>query len=439
MSRWLNAFNELRRVDPPLSLRESRFETAPPQSISQNPSEPLLSALAGSPVAAGTRVSEATAEGIPAVFACVAFLAETVGQTPLKLMRRTERGRVADQAHPLYALLHDLPNPEMTAYDFRSTMMRWLTLWGNAYAEIVRDSQGRITSLWPLRSDRMTIGRDKLNRLAYRYDAPDGKTITYTFDAGRPPILHLRIHSLDGINGRSPIRVLRESLGLTLAASEYGARFFGGDGSLRGVLQTSGTLTSAAKQNLRESWTALYGGVQGKHRIAILEQDLKYQAIGVPPEDAQFLQTRKFQLQEAARAYRVPLHLIGDLERSTNNNIEHQGIEVVKFTLMPYFVSWEQSIKRDLLTAKSFNTHDAVFVVNALVRGDMLSRFQAYAIARQWGWMAVNDVLSLEDSQTIANGDRYLEPMNMVEAGSDPIAVEPAAPSMPMDEPEGIM
>ena len=437
MSRWLNAFNELRRPDRPLSVVESRFETIPPQSVSQNPSEPLLSAMVGAPVAAGTRVSEATAEGIPAVFACVAFLSETVGQTPLKLMRRTERGRVADESHALYTLLHDLPNPEMTAFDFRSTMMRWLTLWGNAYAEIVRDGQGRITSLWPLRSDRMTMGRDTLNRLEYRYEAPNGRTIRYTFDASRPPILHLRIHSLDGINGRSPIRVLRESLGLTLAASEYGARFFGGDGSLRGVLQTSGTLTPGAKQNLRESWTALYGGVQGKHRIAILEQDLKYQAIGVPPEDAQFLQTRKFQLQEAARIYRVPLHLIGDLERSTNNNIEHQGIEVVKFTLMPYFVAWEQAIKRDLLTVKSFNTHDAVFVVNALVRGDMLSRFRAYAIARQWGWMAVNDVLTLEDAETIPNGDRYLEPLNMVEAGSGPVDVEGPEPNVP--EPEGLM
>lgn len=393
--------------------------------------------MTGSPVAAGTRVSESTAEGIPAVFACVAFLSETVAQTPLKLMRRTERGRVPDEQHPLYTLLHDLPNPEMTAFDFRSTMMRWLSLWGNAYAEIVRDSQGRIVSLWPLRSDRMTIGRDRLNRLVYRYEGPNGQPITYAFDAARPPILHLRIHSLDGINGRSPVRVLRESLGLTLAASEYGARFFGGDGSLRGVLQTAGTLTPAAKQNLRESWTQLYGGVQGKHRIAILEQDLKYQAIGVPPEDAQFLQTRKFQLQEAARIYRVPLHLIGDLERSTNNNIEHQGIEVVKFTLMPYFVSWEQSIKRDLLTNKSFNTHDAVFVVNALVRGDMLSRFQSYAVARQWGWMSVNDVLSLEDSETINNGDRYLEPMNMVEAGAGPIEMEPHEPTSAA--PKGIM
>lgn len=435
MSRWRNAFNELRRSDPPLSLRvpEARVES---HVLSQTPSEPLLDLLGGRPLAAGTRVSESTAEGIPAVFACVSFLSETIAQTPLKLMRRTERGRVPDESHALYTLLHDLPNPEMTAFDFRSTMMRWLTLWGNAYAEIVRDSQGRIVSLWPLRSDRMTLGRDRLNRLVYRYEGPNGQPITYTFDAGRPPILHLRIHALDGIQGRSPIRVLRESLGLTLAASEYGARFFAGDGSVRGVLQTSGTLSPAAKQNLRESWTALYGGVQGKHRIAILEQDLKYQAIGVPPEDAQFLQTRKFQLQEAARIYRVPLHLIGDLERSTNNNIEHQGIEVVKFTLMPYFVSWEQAIKRDLLTTKSFNTHDAVFVVNALVRGDMLSRFQAYAVARQWGWLSVNDVLSLEDAPTIDNGDRYLEPMNMVEAGSEPIAVEPAATT---PTPEGIM
>ena len=435
MSRWINALRELRRPDAPLSLRETRFETISPQSISQNPSEPLLSALNGGAVAAGTRVSESTAEGIPAIFACVSFLSETVAQTPLKLMRKTERGRVADETHPLYTLLHDLPNPEMTAFDFRNTMMRWLTLWGNAYAEIVRDSQGRVVSLGPLRSDRMSLGRDRLNRLVYRYEGPNGQPITYTFDAARPPILHLRIHSLDGINGRSPIRVLRESLGLTLAASEYGARFFGGDGSLRGVLQTPSVLSPEAKQNLRESWTSLYGGVQGKHRIAILEQDLQYKAIGVPPEDAQFLETRKFQLQEAARIYRVPLHLIGDLERSTNNNIEHQGIEVVKFTLMPYFVSWEQSIKRDLLTNKSFNTHGAVFVVNALVRGDMLSRFQAYAVARQWGWMSVNDVLTLEDSETIDNGDRHLEPMNMVEAGSDPTMVdEPTAPA-----PKGIM
>ena len=417
-----------------------RFETIAPQSISQNPSEPLLSVLAGPAVAAGTHVNETTAEGIPAVFACVAFLAETVAQTPLKLMRRTERGREADETHPLYTLLHDLPNPEMTAFDFRATMMRWLCLYGNAYAEIVRDGQGRITSLWPLRSDRMSVGRDKLNRLTYRYGGPNGQPIVYTFDAARPPILHLRIHSLDGINGRSPIRMLRESLGLTLAASEYGARFFSGDGSVRGVLQAPGMLKPEAKQNIRESWNALYGGVQGKHRIAILEQDLKYQAIGVPPEDAQFLQTRKFQLQEAARIYRVPLHAINDLERSTNNNIEHQGIEVVRFTLMPYFVSWQQSIKRDLLTTKSFNTHDAVFVVDALVRGDLLSRYQAHAISRQWGWKSVNDVLKLEDSPTIDNGDRYLEPMNMVEAGTDPIEPIESNPKPPTAaEPEGVM
>lgn len=401
------------------AILERRYETGPNSTL-QEPTRTILDALGGPAVAAGVRVSETIAEGIPAVYGCVDILANTVGQIPLKLKRRTaEGGSEDDETHSLYPVLHDLANPEMSDFDFRTTMMRWLLLWGNAYAEIVRDAQGRVRQLWPLRSDRMTITRDGLNRLTYTYTLADGTPKVWTFDPARPPIFHLRINSLDGVNGRSPIRVLRESIGFTLAASQYGSRFFANNAAPRGILSTVQNFSKEQREVLRDSWNRVHRGVENVGKIAILEGGLDFKPIGMPPEDAQFIETTKFQLEEiAGRIYHVPNFMVGHTSPSTSwgTGIEQIAIGFVKFTMMPHLTQWTKAIKRDLLSVKSFETHYAAFVTAALERGDFKSLTDALVAQVTNGLINPDEGRKYLDLNARADGKGkdYWRPSNMV-------------------------
>jgi len=373
--------------------------------------------VAGRNTATGVSITEKTALQSVAVFACVRILSETLASIPLPLYRRiTPRSKRRAYEHPLYSLLHDAPNPEMTSFNFREALMAHLVLWGNAYAEIDWDmDKGRPRALWPLLPNKMRVKREK-DGLYYYYRLPDGQEIILP----AIKVLHIPGLGFDGMMGYSPIHMAREAIGLSLATEEFGARFFGNGAKPGGVLEHPGKLGTSAQDNLRKSWNEMHQGLSNQHRIAILEEGMKYHQVGIPPEDAQFLETRKFQRSEIASFFHIPPHMIGDLEHATFSNIEHQGIEFVVYTMRPWFVRWEQVISKKLLWPDERKDYFAEFLVEGLLRGDVESRYKAYSVGRQWGWLSANDVRELENMDPLPEnqGNIYYVPMNMLPAGT---------------------
>ena len=363
--------------------------------------------------AAGAKVNEFTAMQTTAVYACVRILAESIAGLPLHLYEYRGNGKERVPGHPLYFLLHDSPNPEMTSFIFRETAMIHLLLWGNSYAQILRDGRGRVMGLYPLLPNRMSVGRDESGEIVYTY-TPMSESNPHLkgqrqITLRREDVLHIPGLGFDGLVGYSPIAMAKNAIGIALATEEYGAAFFKNGARPGGVLEHPGVLKDPSK--LRESWHAVYGGTMNTGRIAVLEEGVKYQQIAIPPEEAQFLETRKFQIDEIARLYRVPPHMIGDLEKSSFNNIEQQSLEFVKYTLNPWVVRWEQSLQKALLTDKEREEYFIRFKVDGLLRGDYKSRMEGYAIGRQNGWLSANDIRSLEDLNPIESeegGDLYL-------------------------------
>ena len=316
--------------------------------------------------------------------------------------------------HPLYSVLKDVPNSEMSSFTFREMLMTNLLLWGNAYALIKRNRSGEIVELYPLKSKNMVVERDATtNAIKYTYTNNRGMTKTYS----PKQIFHIPAFSFDGIIGVSPITYAREAMGLALATEEFGARFFGNGARPGGVLEHPGVLKDPEK--LRESWNKVYQGTANSHKVAVLEEGMKYHEIGMSPEDSQFLQTRSFQIAEICRIFRVPPHMVGDLSRSTFSNIEHQSIDFVVHTIRPWLVRWEQAITRALLNEEERTIYYAKFNVDGLMRGDFVTRMNGYAIARQNGWMSANEIRALENMNKIPadqGGDLYLLNGNMITA-----------------------
>ena len=371
----------------------------------------------------GKRVNEMSAMQMTAVYSCVRILAEAVAGLPLHLYRYTDSGSKEKAIeHPLYRLLHDEPNPEMTSFIFRETLMTHLLLWGNAYAQIVRNGKGEVLGLYPLMPNKMSVDRDTDGRLWYTYtrstdEAPTMKGSTvklHPYD-----VLHIPGLGFDGLVGYSPIAMAKNAIGMGIACEEYGARFFANGAAPGGVLEHPGTVKDP--QKIRDSWNSVYKGSANAHRVAVLEEGMKYTPIGISPEQAQFLETRKFQINEIARIFRVPPHMVGDLEKSSFSNIEQQSLEFVKYTLEPWVIRWEQSIMRALLSTQEKEMYFVKFNLEGLLRGDYQSRMNGYAIARQNGWMSANDIRRLENLDRISaedGGDLYLINGNMLPLAS---------------------
>lgn len=375
---------------------------------------------AGWGTATGRTVTPETALTYSAVWAAVRVLSESVAQLPLILYERLEpRGKRRARGHGLFDLLHDAPNSEMTAYEFREALMGHLCTWGNAYAEIEVDRRGEVIGLWPLRPDRMAVKRLwNPRRLVYEYElSGSGKKVLLAAEQ----VLHLRGLGFDGVIGYSPVNMARQGIGLGLAAEEYGARFFGNGARPGVVLEHPGELSEKAFSRLKESWLNQHEGLEKAHRVAILEEGIQVKEIGMPPEDAQFLQTRRFQVEEVARMYRVPPHMLADLEHGTFSNIEHLGLEFVAHSLGPWLVRWEQRITQDLLTPAERGRYFAEHLVAGLLRGDLKTRYEAYAVGRNWGWLSADDVREMENMNPLPDGagEVYLQPLNMVEAGEE--------------------
>ena len=366
----------------------------------------------------GKRVNERSAMQMTAVYSCVRILSEAVAGLPLHLYQYTDGGRREKAVgHPLYFLLHDEPNPEMTSFVFRETLMTHLLLWGNAYAQIIRNGKGEVMALYPLMPDRMTVDRDEKGRLYYEYttssdDAPINKKSTVKLSPS--DVLHIPGLGFDGLVGYSPIAMAKNAIGMAIACEEYGAKFFANGAQPSGVLEHPGTIKDPSR--VRESWQNTFGGSQNANKVAVLEEGMKYTPISISPEQAQFLETRKFQINEIARIFRVPPHMVGDLEKSSFSNIEQQSLEFVKYTLDPWVSRWEQSMVRSLLTAEEKKQYFIKFNVDGLLRGDYQSRMNGYAIGRQNGWMSANDIRELENLDRIPEelgGDLYLINGNM--------------------------
>lgn len=361
---------------------------------------------------AGKVVTEQSSMQMTAVYSCVRILAEAVAGLPLHFYKyRDDGGKEKAIDHPLYNLLHDEPNSEMTSFVFRETLMTHLLLWGNAYVQIIRNGKGEVIALYPLMPDRMTVNRDDNKEIYYLYQLDSGIQVRLS----KSDVLHIPGLGFDGLVGYSPIAMAKNAIGLAIATEEFGSKFFANGANPGGVLEHPGTLKDPGK--LRESWNAKFGGSSNAAKVAVLEEGMKYTPISISPEQAQFLETRKFQINEIARIFRVPPHMVGDLEKSSFSNIEQQSLEFVKYTLDPWVMRWEQAMTKALLSLDEKKQYFIKFNVDGLLRGDYQSRMNGYAMGRQNGWMSANDIRELENLDRIPEsdgGDLYLINGNML-------------------------
>jgi len=366
----------------------------------------------------GKNVTERSAMQMTAVYSCVRILSEAIAGLPIHLYRYGENGSKEKAVdHPLYFLLHDEPNPEMTSFVFRETLMTHLLLWGNAYAQIIRNGKGEVVALYPLMPNRMTVDRDSDGYLYYEYQTSQDEAHTMNGSRVRLSpldVLHVPGLGFDGLVGYSPIAMAKNAIGMAMACEEYGAKFFSNGATPGGILEHPGVVKDP--ERVRESWNSAFGGSANSNKVAVLEEGMKYTPISISPNEAQFLETRKFQINEIARIFRIPPHMIGDLEKSSFSNIEQQSLEFVKYTLDPWVCRWEQSMQRALLNPDEKKQYFFKFNVDGLLRGDYQSRMNGYAVGRQNGWMSANDIRELENLDRIPEeegGDLYLINGNM--------------------------
>ena len=359
----------------------------------------------------GEQVDEKSAMQIATVYACVRLLAESVAQLPLHLYRYTDSGTGKEMAadHPVYPILHRQPNPEMSSFSWRETMMVHLLLYGNSYNQVIRDGKNGVLGIYPLLPENVEVDRDDHGEIYYIYHAytdetPGEKNKDIFFR--RDEILHVPGLGFNGLVGFSPIAMMKNSLGTTIAVEKYGGAFFKNGAQPSGVLEHPGVLKNPEK--IRRNWSTAYGGPANAHKVAVLEEGMSYKAISLPPEDSQFLSTRQFGVEEICRIFRVPPHMVQDLQRATFNNIEHMSIEFVMHTLMPWLIRIEQAIIKDVLIDEEKDEFFPKFNVDGLMRGDYKSRMEGYAVAITNGIMSVNDVRKLEN----------LDPLEEAEGGN---------------------
>ena len=358
------------------------------------------------PTDAGVMVTEDSAMRLAAVQACVRVLSEDVAALPLHVFMRTkDGGKERARSHPLYFLLHDEPNSEMTAMSFKQAMMVNLLLGGNAYAFVEYDGAGRVIALWPLMHTDVTPYRDAGGQVRFR-------VLGETFS--RFEILHIPGLSYDGLLGLSPVSYAREAIGLGMAAESFGARFFKDGTHLGGVISVPGApMSDPAFERTEKQFREMYTGLKRSHGVAILEQGATYQALGVSPEDAQFLETRKFQRSEIAAMYRVPLHLINDLDRATFSNIEHQDLGYLQRSLLPWMLRFEQGFMRGLMTATERRRFFVEHETGSFLRGDTKSRYEAYSLGINAGILTPNEARAKENMNPIEGGDEMRLPLNV--------------------------
>lgn len=349
-------------------------------------------------------ISEEGSLNLSAVWACVRILSETVGTLPIHLYKKTSGGREQVGSHPC-SLILSKPNSYTSRFALLHHLMVSCTLWGNGYVRIWRDSTFRPTRLQLLHPTQVEPQLTSEDELYYRTDKGE---LLPSYD-----MLHLRGLSTNGYKGKSPIAVHRDNLCLTASAQQYGERFFNQGGNMSGVFKYPSTLKPEAYQRLKNDLIRQSVGLHNAHTPLLLEGGMSYERISIPPEDAQFIATRKFQKTEIATIYGVPPHMIADLERATNNNIEHQGMEFVQYCLLPYLVRLEEEFNRKLLRDDEFGEYYFLFGLNGLLRGDAKTRSEYYKNMNLIGAMSANEIRSLEDMNAYKGGDEYFVQANM--------------------------
>lgn len=362
----------------------------------------------------GRRVSPALALKLTAVFGCVRVLAESVGMLPCFLYQATDNGRIKAPKEKLYSLLYIAPNEYMTPQEFWEYLIGCLCLRGNFYAYKVKVF-GEVVELLPLLPDSVQPKLNEKWEPVYQVTFPDGSYKTLS----QEEIWHVRTFTTDSLVGLSPISYARQAIGLGLATEEHGARLFNNGAVPSGVLQTDQSLTDEAYKHLKDNFQEQHQGLSNAHKPMILEMGLKWNNISMSAEDAQFLDTRKFQLEEICRIFRVPLHMLQNTDRATFSNIENLGMGFVNYSLVPYLTRIEQRINNGLVSKEKRGQFYAKFNVGALLRGDMKSRYESYATGINWGILSPNECRDLEERNPREGGDVYLTPMNMTTKPQD--------------------
>ena len=383
------------------------------RSSPNNPSTSLANPASwmfdGAASKTGIAITEDSAMRLSAVFGAVRVISETIASLPWEVKQDAGDSTRSASAHPINKLIHH-PNGMMTDFNFREVCQAHLCLHGNAFIAIRRNEAGQPVKLIPVHPDRVEV---KVYKDEKFYNIDQGKE---TFDDTE--MIHILGLSFDGIIGKSVIEAARESIGLGLAADQFGGSFFGNGANVSAVLTHPGRLSDEAYKRLMASWQRRYSGLDNAHKTAILEEGMNLQKVSISPQESQFLETRKFGVEDIARFFRIPLAYLGSLENSsTRANIEEQGIQFQRNTVLPWVKRWEAEFNRKL-----FPGQEDYFIrmnMDGLLRGDISSRYSSYAVARQWGWLSVNDIRKHESLEPIDGGDIYLQPMNMVEAGTD--------------------
>lgn len=364
----------------------------------------------------GASVTPDSAFSVMAIYRAVRLLANTMASLPCAVYERLPDGtRRAAPKHPLSDILTRRPNRWQTPFGFKQMLFGHLELRGNAYARIVSNGVGRVTDLVPLHPDRVTPRYGTLSpelgeQVWYDYQPSQGPVEPILWD----DMLHLRGFSQDGLVGLSPLSIARETIGLALTNREYAARYLANSASPGGALVHPGKIGLDAQKHLKASWNEMHGGVRNVGKVGVFEEGLKWEAIGFNPKDSQFLEQRAFDIAEIARMFDLPPHKLMDLTRSTNNNIEHQGIEYVMDAILPRAVNAEETLERDLLLPSDAGRFYIEFNLEGLQRGDSAARGALYTARFNIGSLSPNDIRRKENENAIDGGDEYFVPLNMV-------------------------
>lgn len=367
----------------------------------------------GTKAKTGVFVSPESALRYTTVLTCVRVLSESVASLPCILYKkRSDGGRDRAVDHPLYKVLHDQANGWNTAFEYVEGTMGNLALRGNAYAYVERNRRGQTIGLVPLNPDGVTITQAVDWSPRYEAVMPDNKPARLS----AKDMHHIRGPLPKGYVGRSMISLAKEAIGLGLAAEHFGAHLYANGVQPTGVLKHPKQIGPEATENLRTQFEEKYSGLSNSGKPLLLEEGMEWAPMSIIPKDAEFIDSRKFQRSEIAGVFRVPLHMIGDLERSTNNNIEHQSLEFFRDSLRPWLSRWEQAISRDLLTAQEREEgYFCEFLMEGLLRGDTKSRYEAYASAIQNKWMNANEARIKENMNPRKGGDVFENPAIQVD------------------------
>lgn len=375
------------------------------------------SGLGGTKSDSGQLVTPTSALSLTALQACVSLIAESIAQLPLELYQRTGDGtRIPARKHSLYPILAETPNGWQTPFEYREQSQLGLGLRGNSFSLIDRNSDGSVKSLYPVSPESMQVfkGSDLMPYYQINGAEPMPQRMVH----------HVRWLSLNGYVGLSPVLLHANSIGHAQAIQQYAGKSFANGTALAGVIERARESPpikdQAAVDRIVSDWETKFGGSGNAKKVALLQEGMTFRALSMTNADAELISVLKLMALDIARIYKVPPHMIGELDKATFSNIEHQAIQFVIYTLLPWIRRHEQAMMRDFLLPSERSEYYIEFNVSGLLRGDQKSRYDAYAIARQWGWLSVNDIRRLENLPPIAGGDVYLQPLNMLDARSAP-------------------